>query len=571
MVQAVRQRFARRQRCGGWGVFTPALLKLLTMEGYNETRFAALRAAFHVTLQEALELLAHVLATNTEADAVTVTTETADGRGAGDGDALTDDTPVSVLAQRERGANVAARTGGQRLWGEPGVAGENAPERMCEGTDNELLANASANNAENDAVGATMEAAERHDACESDALADDTPLSVLAQREREAHVAARRQRVSEANELARERRVMATEERAATDREGKERRARALSRERTRAGELLSAELELAAAKASVLAAEAEEAEARVAYRTYAYLPYSGGLHKRMHLAGTALTTARERLQAARVATTLRTNKGWAANGVMRRLAAQRALMGGRLPRELRAGQRAGWRARHWQEPEGARARARRLKDAAAAELHRERALMTGEDGSARERERGARKQAKAAMRMSRRRTRREMTETLLQQRAAAVRALDAGVRRRLEAQAAAEAVARGRRGGAGTGAGRRDEGPATTALRALQKAETTKVLTAVSAAAKAPALPRRTRLNEVLDALNGTRTYDEPRAPNSLGVVQDWLAEDVVAAAWEAQDADEDARLWQCGLWMQDGDAEDEQQHASTRKRRRV
>lgn len=338
--------------------------------------------------------------------------------------------------------------------------------------------------------------------------------------------------------LREERRMMVAEEAAATQREGTDRRATAQARQTKRATELLTQEKALAAAKAGVVAAEAEHARAVQQRQVYGRLDHCGQLAGRVCDAEAGLAAAAGRLEKARVAAALATNTGWAANTATRQLAAARALRGGRLPREVRA--QVGHRVATWQRPEDKKARARRAerddkerKRAAGAALHTERQRMLAADAAARVANKTWRRQAQC-------KKKRRAADAFWERQSAVRNRLRDNERGRLEA--AADTELQQKRQQQRAGAGRRCDGPAVKALKAFMIAQQRG-----AALPRTKVAPRRAPCREeVRDSLNGTVTWWDGRAANEKGYVQSFLPSDEVTEAWSEEGASsEEADHW--------------------------
>ena len=329
-------------------------------------------------------------------------------------------------------------------------------------------------------------------------------------------------------------------------------RARARrERDLARAKELLVIERQLFSAKEKRGQAAAAVAEAECTFNGMRADPCYGDMEKmavqqHLFLLREAEGSAVVALQTAREAAALSGGEGWAATSASRRLAALRTLSGAPLPRELRGNMKATPRCNTWPQVENATTKAARHKrhtrtqhKAACERLTKERRLMCSEEKHSRLLNNGVRRTrlvrgAPGWREVDKRRTRQKVANAFWERLRDEQKRLASNERTRLEAQASAERATSAQR--KGVGAGRRCEGPATVALRALQKA---KAMAGRAPPARA-AVPRRVRPNEVRDAVRGTRAWSDPRAPNSLGVVEEWLADDVVAEARGAETADE-------------------------------
>ena len=322
------------------------------------------------------------------------------------------------------------------------------------------------------------------------------------------------------------------EAKEARRRRAKEGRAQDLAR----AAELLAAERRLAAAKRRGLAATAAVAAAEGARRALTdscfgrWERWEVQLH--LHGAWKEEKAAFHELCDAHLAAALRTNAGWAATGKQRQLAAAQALAGAALPRELRSGAKAGARAEARLEAESGEARRRRLageeKDRLRLERwaeKRELANMRREDGASGRARRAWKAQDK---RRTESRALAAVRATQAEEREERKRRRDKE-RGRLEEAAKKEAGER--RGRRGTGAGRREDGPATKELKAHLAAE------GAGGAAKKPktvAVPRRAPFKEeVRDRRGGLLTFYNPREGNDAGLAQHFLGGDEVAEAW--------------------------------------
>jgi hypothetical protein len=398
----------------------------------------------------------------------------------------------------------------------------------------------------------------------------------------------------------RERAHFAREDRCSKRRERREQAPAQAARQHARAAELLASERRLTLAKTNAAAAAEATRRADLQWQAYGYLDFNGDLLQRRHAAARTLAQAERELGDARQAATLATNTGWARDSVSRQLAAARALQGGRLAHEVRGGAKVGQRVGSRLAPMTAEERARRLLHAERLATKRERDYMAAEDAASRARRRCERTAAKRARRLAVRVAERraleaaQATQAAERKRgqdkerarlreaarketegrragqvrkgpaevryAAALRAVRAamvatGERSEVFALLAARSAAEWRelvvaarreratratrrRVWRGAGAGRRGDGPATTALKAFLAAEGLK---GAEKKAKTVAVPRRAPFTgEVRDRRGGLLTFYNPREGNDQGLVQHLLNGDEVAEAWgEATESD--------------------------------